>query len=82
MYSFSYRYATIPIRIASVCREIHAALTGPKARQSPGIDEGKLHRAWETLDQCWKDFDGLRQLGTDGFLQAEDIERFIDGWQV
>jgi len=82
MYSFSYRYATIPIRIASVCREIHAALTGPKARQSPGIDEGKLHRAWETLDQCWKDFDGLRQLGTDGFLQAEDIERFIDGWQI
>ncbi|KAH9934813.1 uncharacterized protein B0H18DRAFT_488520 [Fomitopsis serialis] len=82
LYTFSYRLATAPIRIASVCREIHAALTGPKARQGREIDEDKLHDAWETLDQCWKDFDGLRHLGTDGFVQAGDIERFVDGWQV
>lgn len=82
LYTFSYRFATTPLRVASVCRDIHAALTGPKTRQSREIDEDKLHDAWETLDQCWKDFDGLRHLGTDGFVQAEDVERFVDGWQV
>ncbi|CCM06228.1 uncharacterized protein FIBRA_08474 [Fibroporia radiculosa] len=81
-YAFSYRYATVPIRIASVCRDIHAVLTGPKARQSHELDEDKLHDAWETLDQCWKSFDGLRQYGTDGFVQVEDVERYIDGWQI
>ncbi|KZT11413.1 uncharacterized protein LAESUDRAFT_269015 [Laetiporus sulphureus 93-53] len=82
VYTFAFRYATIPIRIASVCRDVHAALTGPRARQSREIGEVKLHDAWETLDQCWKDFEGLRQLGTDGFVQTEDVERFIDGWQI
>ncbi|TFY59031.1 hypothetical protein EVJ58_g6036 [Rhodofomes roseus] len=82
LYAFSSRHAAIPIRIASVCRDVHAALTGPKARQCREIDENKLHDAWEILDQCWKDFDGLRHLGTDGFVQVEDIERFIDGWQI
>jgi len=81
-YSFTYRYATIPIRIASICRQVHAALTGPKARQSNDIDEERLHDAWDALDQCWKDFDGLRQFGTSPIVQAEDVERFIDGWQI
>ncbi|OCH95495.1 hypothetical protein OBBRIDRAFT_788050 [Obba rivulosa] len=81
-YAFTYRYATIPIRIASVCRQVHAALTGPKARQSHDIDEDRLHDAWDVLDQCWKDFDGLRQFGTSPVVQAEDVERFIDGWQI
>ncbi|PCH38255.1 hypothetical protein WOLCODRAFT_130794 [Wolfiporia cocos MD-104 SS10] len=82
LYTFSYRYATIPIRVSSVCREIHAALTGPKARRGHAVHEDKLHAAWETLDQCWNDFDSVRQLGTDGFVNAEDVERFIDGWQI
>ncbi|GBE82350.1 hypothetical protein SCP_0407340 [Sparassis crispa] len=81
-YAFSYRYATIPIRIASACRQLHSALTGPKARQRNNVDEDKLQSVWQTLDQCWKDFDGLRQFGTAGFVQSEDVERFIDGWQV
>ncbi|KAI0957620.1 hypothetical protein AcW1_005952 [Taiwanofungus camphoratus] len=81
-YAFAFRYATIPIRIASVCRQVHSALTGPRARQSHEVDEEKLHDAWDTLDRCWKQFDELRQFGTDGFVQAEDIDRFIDGWQI
>lgn len=82
LYAISYRYATIPLRIASVCREIHAILTSPRARQSSTVDEARIHHAWETLDRCWKEFDGLRQVGTDGFVQTEDVERFIDGWQI
>ncbi|EMD38493.1 hypothetical protein CERSUDRAFT_113664 [Gelatoporia subvermispora B] len=81
-YAFTYRYATIPIRIASICRQVHTALTGPKARHGSDIDEERLHDAWDALDQCWKDFDGLRQFGTSPMVQAEDMERFIDGWQI
>ncbi|KAI0664923.1 hypothetical protein C8Q70DRAFT_1060822 [Cubamyces menziesii] len=81
-YAFAFRFATIPIRIASVCREVHAALTGPKARQREDLDEVKLEEAWKTLERCWTDLDGLRHLGTCGIIQPEDIERFIDGWQI
>jgi len=69
-------------RVPAARHSIHSPIAGPKARQSREIDENKLHDAWETLDQCWKDFDGLRHLGTDGFVQAADIERFVDGWQI
>ena len=61
---------------------MHAALTGPKARQREDLDEAKLEEAWKTLERCWTDLDGLRHLGTCGIIQPEDIERFIDGWQV
>ena len=40
---FAYRFATIPLRIASVCRKLHAILTGPKARREE-IDENSLKR--------------------------------------
>ncbi|KAH9951307.1 hypothetical protein B0H21DRAFT_276431 [Amylocystis lapponica] len=81
-YAFAYRFATIPIRIASACRQVHTALTGPKARQCNDIDEERLFSTWDIFDQCWKDFEGLRQFGTHNFIQAEDIERFIDSWQI
>lgn len=81
-YVFAYRFATIPIRIASVCRDIHASLTGPKARHRDDIDEEGLHESWDVLEKCWRDLDGLRQFGAYDIVQAEDIERFIDGWQV
>ncbi|OBZ75949.1 hypothetical protein A0H81_04443 [Grifola frondosa] len=81
-YSFTYRFATIPIHIASVCRAIHSALTGPKARREDDVDESKLQYAWDTLERCWNDFDGLRRYGTAGIVQAEDVERFIDAWQI
>ncbi|KAI0374770.1 hypothetical protein BV20DRAFT_934666 [Pilatotrama ljubarskyi] len=81
-YAFAFRFANIPIRIASVCREVHAVLTGPKARHRDDLDEEKLQDAWDTLDRCWRDLDNLRQWGTRGIVQAEDVERFIDGWQI
>ncbi len=81
-YAFAYRFATIPIRIASVCRDVHAVLTGPKARQRDDIDEDSLQDALDMLERCWRDLDGLRQFGAYGVVQMEDVERFIDGWQV
>ena len=81
-YAFAYRFATIPIRIASVCRDVHAVLTGPKARQREEVDEDGLQDAWDTLERCWRELDGLRHFGTYGIVQADDVERFIDGWQV
>ncbi|OSD01630.1 hypothetical protein PYCCODRAFT_1369162 [Trametes coccinea BRFM310] len=81
-YAFAFRFATIPIRIASLCRDVHAALTGPKARQRDELDENKLQEAWDTLEHCWGELDSLRQLGTCGIVQPEDVERFIDGWQI
>ncbi|RPD66016.1 hypothetical protein L226DRAFT_454081 [Lentinus tigrinus ALCF2SS1-7] len=81
-YAFAYRFATIPIRIASLCRDVHAVLTGPKARQRDDIDEDAIQDAWEVLDRAWRDLDGLRQFGAYGIVQVEDIERFIDGWQI
>ncbi|KAI0637085.1 hypothetical protein C8Q77DRAFT_1050404 [Trametes polyzona] len=81
-YSFAFRFATVPIRIASVCRDVHAALTGPKARRQQDLDEDKLQDVWDTLERCWQDLDNLRHVGTCGIVQAEDIERFIDGWQI
>ncbi|KAI0781054.1 hypothetical protein BD413DRAFT_464064 [Trametes elegans] len=81
-YASAFRFATVPIRIASVCREVHAALTGPKARQCDDLDEQRLEEAWDTLERCWRELDGLRQLGISGTIQPEDVERFIDGWQI
>ncbi|KAI0748006.1 hypothetical protein C8Q80DRAFT_1336908 [Daedaleopsis nitida] len=81
-YAFAYRFATIPIRIASVCRDVHAVLTGPKARQRDDIDEDSLQDAWDMLERCWRDLEGLRQFGAYDIVQMEDVERFIDGWQI
>ena len=81
-YAFAFRFATIPIRIASICREIHASLTGPKARQREDVDEEGIQEAWDVLEKCSRDLEGLRQFGPYGIVHMEDIERFIDGWQV
>jgi len=81
-YEFTYRYAVVPLQLASACRKVHAALTGPKARQQNEIDEKSLHEVWAILDKSWKDFEDLRQLGTVGIVHEEDIERYINGWQV
>ena len=79
---FTFRYVAVPLRISSVCRTIHAALTGPKARQSGGVKEDLLLNAWNSLDRCWQDLDDLRQIGTADIIEIEDMERFIHGWQV
>ncbi|THG99635.1 hypothetical protein EW026_g2735 [Hermanssonia centrifuga] len=82
IYAFTFRYVAQPIRISSVCRDIHAALTGPKARQREDVKEDLLQYVWDTLDQCWKELDDLRSVGTGEIIEVEDMERFIHGWQI
>ena len=61
---------------------MHGSLTGPKARQSSNIDASHLHEVWNGLASAWESLDTLRQFGSDDFLQPQEVERFIDGWQV
>ncbi|KAI0831185.1 hypothetical protein BC628DRAFT_1311765 [Trametes gibbosa] len=83
IYSFAYRFVTVPLRIAQVCREIHAALTGPKARQQElELNEDKLQAVWDALETCWRQLESLRQASSCGYVKPEDIERFVDGWQI
>lgn len=79
---FTFRYIAVPLRISSVARIIHTALTGPKAKQTEGVKEDLLHEAWDSLDRCWHDLDDLRKIGTAKIIEVEDMERFIHGWQV
>ena len=81
-YEFTYRYAMVPLELATACRKVHSALTGPKARQQNEIEEQSLHEVWDTLEKSWKDFDDLRMLGTSGNVHEEDVDRYIHGWQV
>lgn len=71
----------IPLQISSVCRQIHACLTGRMALCSDVVDERSMNTVWGTLDRCWRDLDQLRQYNMD-VLEAEDINRFIHSWQV
>ncbi|KAH9997486.1 hypothetical protein BJV77DRAFT_941252 [Russula vinacea] len=81
-YEFTYRYAMVPLELATACRKVHSALTGPKARQQNEIEEQSLHEVWDTLEKSWKDFDNLRMLGTSGNVHEEDVDRYIHGWQI
>lgn len=81
-YAHAYRFADMPIRVSSICRKVHSALTGPRARQNDDVDEEKLLESWVALDRCWRELDDLRHYGLSGILQEEDIERFIDSWKV
>ncbi|KAI0282211.1 hypothetical protein BGY98DRAFT_1121989 [Russula aff. rugulosa BPL654] len=81
-YEFTYHYAMVPLELASACRKVHSALTGPKARQQNEIEERSLHEVWDALEKSWKDFDNLRMLGTSGNVHEEDVDRYIHGWQI
>ena len=72
----------MPLRISSVCRIIHTALTGPKAKQQDGVKEDLLNKVWGSLDRLWQDLEDLRKFGTGEIIEVEDMERFIHGWQV
>ena len=61
---------------------MHKCLTGPKARQSDDIDAARLHNAWDALAHAWEDLETFRHYGTGDFLQPQEVERFINGWQV
>lgn len=82
IYAFTYRYLTLPLRISSICRLVHKALTGPHVRLAEMVKEDLLHKAWSSLDRCWQDLGDLRQVGTGDIIEVEDMERFIHGWQV
>ncbi|KAI0063471.1 hypothetical protein BV25DRAFT_434001 [Artomyces pyxidatus] len=81
-FEFAQCYANVALDLGSVCRKIHAVLTGPRARRCDQIDEQTMHEVWAALDKCWKDFDDLRKLGTSGNIQEEDVDRYIHGWQI
>jgi hypothetical protein len=81
-YSLAFQYATAPIRLASACRKVHAALTGPKARAAKRLDGEKLEDTWESLTLCWEEFESLRPIQRSDHVTNEDTTRFIDGWQV
>ena len=72
----------LPIRISALCRDIHAVLTGPKARQKEDVKEDRLQYIWQHLASCWKELDELRTLQIGDAIAREDTERFIHGWQV
>lgn len=81
-YNLAFQYATAPIRLASACRKVHAALTGPKARASKRLDGQKLEDTWESLALCWEEFESLRPIQRSDHVTNEDHTRFVDGWQV
>ncbi|THH06755.1 hypothetical protein EW145_g3862, partial [Phellinidium pouzarii] len=80
-YTLAIRYAKTPIRLSTICREIHAALTGPKARQCDEIDAVQLHGAWNDLGHAWDELENLRHLATGDFIQPQEVDRFVNGWQ-
>ncbi|GJJ12260.1 hypothetical protein Clacol_006501 [Clathrus columnatus] len=80
--SYTRRWALAPLRLASACRRINAALTGAKARARQDINEEALKQAWESIENCWVEFESLRQLGLLGILTKEEADRFVDGWKI
>ncbi|KAL4250416.1 hypothetical protein ABKN59_003372 [Abortiporus biennis] len=82
MFTFTQRFASVPIRISTLCRIVHGFLTGPKARHGEELKEETLQSVWDSLDQCWKELDELRRLGSGGGLDEEEVERYIYSWQI
>ena len=81
--SYTYRYATAPIRLSAACRLINSVLTGPRAERRESIDQDGMQRVWTSLAESWEEFEELRQLPITGRAgQAEDTDRFVSGWQV
>lgn len=80
-------YFSLTLNLSSVCRHIHAVLTGPKARRIhvDSLDEDGLRDVWEGLERCWDEFETVRRtgIGAGGVNFAlEDVDRFVSTWQV
>jgi hypothetical protein len=82
-YSLVYRYFTLPLQLASACRMVHTAVTGPEARRKNAIDEERLQRAWGILDKAWSEIDQIRtsELSATAFTSLE-IEAYIASWKI
>ncbi|KAG8903673.1 hypothetical protein FRB99_002864 [Tulasnella sp. 403] len=81
--SYTYRYATAPIRLSAACRLVNSALTGPKARRSETVDRTAMNRVWTALAESWDEFESLRNCVVGSkVVQNEDTDRFISGWQI
>lgn len=83
-YTVAFEFAKIPLRLSAVCRQVHSVLTGPKARQSDelNIHVQRLHDVWNSLGHLWEELENLRQLGTGDLMKPQEVERYVNGWQV
>ncbi|KAJ4488457.1 hypothetical protein J3R30DRAFT_3435911 [Lentinula aciculospora] len=83
---------SIPLHLSSVCRKIHAVLTGVKATRRAevggGFDAEGMREVWEGLDRCWEEFEVVRRgtrISVGGSVVGDaDIqtERFVSCWQI
>ncbi|KAJ3774794.1 hypothetical protein EV361DRAFT_877488 [Lentinula raphanica] len=83
---------SIPLHLSSVCRKIHAVLTGAKATRrvelGGGIDAEGMREIWEGLDRCWEKFEAVRRntSASAGGSMVGDVdiqtERFVSCWQI
>ena len=82
-YSMVYRYFTLPLQLASACRLVHTAVTGPEARRKNTIDEERLQRAWGILDKAWSEIDQIRSSDLSGSaFSPQEIESYIASWKI
>ena len=78
-----YRYFTLPLQLASACRLVHTALTGPEARRKNAVDEERLQRAWGILDKAWSEIDQIRSSDLSGSaFSPQEIEAYIASWKI
>ena len=78
-----YRYFTLPLQLASACRLVHTAVTGPEARRKNMIDEERLQRAWGILDKAWSEVDQIRSSDLSGTaFTPQEIEAYIASWKI
>ncbi|KAF5391806.1 hypothetical protein D9757_001781 [Collybiopsis confluens] len=80
---------SIPLHLSSVCRKVHANLTGVKAarkaEEGRGIDAEGMRDIWEGLDRCWEEFEAVRRSASSSAGVGDvdvQVERFVSGWQI
>ncbi|KIK63625.1 hypothetical protein GYMLUDRAFT_83637 [Collybiopsis luxurians FD-317 M1] len=83
---------SIPLHLSSVCRKVHAILTGAKAarraEEGGGIDAEGMRDVWEGLDRCWEEFEAVRRstgASPGGTIMGDvdiQVERFVSCWQI
>lgn len=78
-----YRYFTLPLQLASACRLVHTAVTGPEARRKNTVDEERLQRAWVILDRAWAEIDQIQSSDLCGSaFSRQEIEGYIASWKI